>query len=183
MTVLTRPQAEVAPATLWQPPEAAGAKGAPPEAAPAPRKHRTPAKRDPATAKKSTDALEAEVFGNEPTPTVRRPPADDDDREERDARRDLGRLVAVARGATADVVDVVLARVDPLKAEERQQRFVKGTAELPAAHSQSHVSDTVDLNHRCSPWGSGGRVSETEWSSRRVYAWCPPGSGKILQAA
>jgi len=75
--------AEVAPATLWQPPEAPGAKGAPPAAAPAPRKHRTPAKREPAAAaKKSTDALEAEVFGNEPTTTVRRPPADDDDDDE-----------------------------------------------------------------------------------------------------
>jgi hypothetical protein len=74
--------AEVAPAPLWQPPEGTAAKSAPPAATPAPRKHRTPAKRDPAAAPKSTDALEAEVFGNEPTPTVRRPPADDDDRDE-----------------------------------------------------------------------------------------------------
>jgi hypothetical protein len=75
----TSAHAEVAPAPLWQPPDATPAKTAPPAAAtPAPRKHRTPAKRDAAATTKSTDALEAEVFGNEPTPTVRRPPADDD---------------------------------------------------------------------------------------------------------
>jgi len=72
---------EVAPATLWQPPEGTSpAKTAPPAATPPPHKHRTPAKRDAAGANKSTEALEAEVFGNEPTPTVRRPT--DDDRDE-----------------------------------------------------------------------------------------------------
>jgi len=77
----TAAHAQVAPAPPWQPPEGTAAKSAPPPATPAPRKHRTSAKRDSAAAPKSTDALEAEVFGNETTPTVRRPPADDD-REE-----------------------------------------------------------------------------------------------------
>ena len=74
----TSSHAEIAPAPLWQPPEGATAKTPPPAATPAPRKHRAPAKRDPAAANKSTDALEAEVFGDEPTPTVSRPPADND---------------------------------------------------------------------------------------------------------
>jgi hypothetical protein len=77
--------AEVAGApTLWQPPEGSSAKiPTPPAATPAPHKHRAAAKRDPAGANKSTDALEAEVFGSEPTPTVavRRPPAGDDSDE------------------------------------------------------------------------------------------------------
>ncbi len=74
--------AVVASAPLWQPPEGAPAKSQAPAAAtpapaPAPRKHRTtPAKRDPAsTANKSTEALEAEVFGADATPTVSRPAA------------------------------------------------------------------------------------------------------------
>jgi hypothetical protein len=89
--------AEVAPAPLWQAPDGPGAKSAPPAATPAPRKHRTPAKRDAAAATKSTDALEAEVFGNEASPTVRRPPADDD-RDETDGSartRATGNLPAV----------------------------------------------------------------------------------------
>jgi len=88
---------EVAPAPLWQPADGTAPKSAPPAATPAPRKHRTPAKRDAAAATKSTDALEAEVFGNEANPTVRRPPADDD-RDETDGRartRATGNLPAV----------------------------------------------------------------------------------------
>lgn len=76
--------AGVANPPLWQPPEAPGAKPQTPPATatPPPHKHRTaPAKRDPAaTANRSTEALEAEVFGADAessTPTVRRPPADD----------------------------------------------------------------------------------------------------------
>ncbi len=76
--------AGVANPPLWQPPEATGAKTQTPAATatPPPRKHRAaPTKRDATgTANKSTEALEAEVFGADAessTPTVRRPPADD----------------------------------------------------------------------------------------------------------
>ena len=73
---------EVAPAPLWQAPDGTPGKSAAPPTTPPAHKHRTPAKRDAAGTNKSTDALEAEVFGNEPAPTVRRPPADDDRADE-----------------------------------------------------------------------------------------------------
>jgi len=72
--------AVVAATPLWQPPEGTAPKTQTP--APAVRKHRAaPSKREPAaSANKSTEALEAEVFGAETTtPTVRRPAADDGD--------------------------------------------------------------------------------------------------------
>jgi len=95
----TSAYAEVANApALWQPPEdAATPKTTTPAPVVAPRKHRTPAKRDPAATNKSTAALEAEVFGDEPTPTMRRP-ADDgrDDETYGGARtRATGNLPAV----------------------------------------------------------------------------------------